>query len=155
MPVWLNIELESILQLILALFLGVLIGVERNLARKWAGMRTFGLVSLGAALFSMISIDAGKVLNGSFAAAVFDPTRIAAQIVTGVGFIGAGIMFFSGTKMRGITTAAGLWIAAAIGMAVGFRFYVLAVVATFLTLIVFYFLWSVEENVVRRLAKDD
>ncbi|MDP3710707.1 MAG: MgtC/SapB family protein [bacterium] len=139
-----NLELFG--QLALATFLGALIGLERSLARKEAGMRTFAVVSLGSALFSIVSIHALKNLpvNGL---AQFDPTRIAAQIVTGVGFIGAGVVIFAQSKLQGVTTAAGLWLSAAIGMAVGFKFYAASIFTTFLALLVFAVLWYVEHRI--------
>ena len=81
----------------------------------------------------------------------FDPTRIAAQIVTGVGFIGAGIIIFEQAKLRGVTTAAGLWLSAAIGMAVGFHMYAVAIFATLLALLILVILWMLEERVIEKL----
>lgn len=142
-------EAEYLGQLILALVLGALVGVERELAKKTAGMRTYALVSLGSALFSIISIHALE-FNSGISAINFDPTRIAAQIVVGVGFIGGGLIIFDRTKITGVTTAAGLWIAAAIGMAVGFRFYYLSVAASALAIFIFIILWSFEEKVIKK-----
>lgn len=138
-------------QLALALLLGTAIGIERELAKKKAGMRTFGLVALGSCLFSLISTNALRYI-GDTLIINFDPTRIAAQIVVGMGFLGAGIIIFDSSKLRGVTTAAGLWIAAAIGMAVGFKFYAVAVFTTVLVLLVFVLLWLVEESLIQRLA---
>lgn len=147
-------NLEMFKQLFLALLLGIMIGIERELAKKKAGMRTFGLVSLGSCLFSIISLNALKFIGGAVAVGAlnFDPTRIAAQIVVGIGFLGAGIIIFDSSKLRGVTTAAGLWVAAAIGMAVGYKFYAVAVFTTILVLIVFVILWMVEERLVKLLA---
>lgn len=147
-------NIEMFKQLFLALLLGTLIGVERELAKKKAGMRTFGIVSMGSCLFSLISINALTFIGGAEAIAAinFDPTRIAAQIVVGMGFLGAGIIIFDSSKLRGVTTAAGLWIAAAIGMAVGFKFYAVAIFTTILVLVVFVVLWMVEEKLVQALA---
>ncbi|MEK9186638.1 MAG: MgtC/SapB family protein, partial [Patescibacteria group bacterium] len=124
-------NLEIFGQLLLATLLGSLIGLERKLARKGAGIRTFALVSLGACLFSLISILMGKSFSsiGSF-----DPSRIASQVVVGLGFIGAGMIIFEKSRgVRGLTTAAGMWVSGAIGMAVAFKFYSLAIFATILT----------------------
>lgn len=143
-------NLEFFSQLFLAALLGALVGVERELSRKTAGMRTFALVSLGAAIFSIISHSAWQWTG--VIALNFDPTRIAAQIITGVGFIGAGLIIFNESKLQGVTTAAGLWVAAAIGMAVGFKFYAIAVFASFLTLFIFVFLWTVEEKLLKHFA---
>jgi len=118
-------------QLLLASALGAAVGLERELHGRPAGLRTHILLSLGAALFGMISrgITAPNV----------DPTRIAAQVVTGIGFIGAGTIIHLGGTVRGLTTAASIWTTAAIGLAVGLdrRYWVMAIVATvlaFLTL---------------------
>lgn len=135
-------------QLVLAALLGALLGIEREMAKKTAGMRTFALVALGSALFSIISIHP-FLMNGIVATGV-DLTHIAAQIVTGVGFIGAGLIFFDKTGVSGITTAAGLWLAAAIGMSVGFGFYLLAIFATSLALFIFVVLWQVEERMFKK-----
>src|SRR3989344_3961118 len=133
-----NPNTEFLGQLLLAAFLGALVGIERELAKKEVGMRTFAFVSLGSALFSIISIHALEFIPFS-GIITFDPTRIAAQIVTGVGFIGAGVIIFNQSKLQGVTTAAGFWLAAAIGMAVGFGFYLLSIFATALSLIVLAF----------------
>lgn len=150
-----NIEnMEMFGQLALALLLGTAIGIERELAKKKAGMRTFGLVSLGSCLFSLISSDALSHIGGASAVGAlnFDPTRIAAQIVVGIGFLGAGIIIFDSSKLRGVTTAAGLWVAAAIGMAVGYKFYAVAIFTTILVLAVLVILWTVEEKLVETMA---
>ena len=94
-------------------------------------MRTFALVSMGSAIFTIMSVHS---LNES----------IAGQIVTGVGFIGAGVIIFDHTRLRGITTAAGLWVSAAVGMTVGFQMYGMAVFASVLALLTFIFFWSLE-----------
>lgn len=138
-------------QLLLAAFLGALVGIERELAKKTAGMRTFAFVSLGSALFSIISIHALE-WSGAAGAINFDPTRIAAQIVTGVGFIGAGLIIFSDAKLQGVTTASGLWLVSAIGMAIGFRFYLIGTFTAFVAILIFTFLWSVEEKVLKKYA---
>ena len=134
-------------QLILAAFLGLAIGTERSIvAQQRAGMRTFALVSLGACMF---------VLGGSFIDAQhlgivnFDPARMAAAIVQGIGFIGAGLIFMRGDSVHGITTAAGLWVSAGIGILVGFHMYALAVFAAALTLGIFFVMWYVEQMIKR------
>lgn len=143
------LNLKLLGQLVLSVILGSSIGIERRLAKKEIGMRTFAIVALGSTLFSIISIHALKFVDTGLIAG-FDPTRIAAQIVTGVGFIGAGIVIFSHSRLSGVTTASGLWLAAAIGMAVGFEFYAMAIFATMLTLIVFVLFWFIEEKIVAR-----
>ncbi len=143
-------DFEIFGQLALAAFLGALIGIERKIAGKGAGMRTFALVAMGSALFSIVSVNALKFIEGADVIN-FDPTRIAAQIVTGVGFIGAGIIIFSQSKLRGVTTAAGLWLASAIGLAVGFKFFAAAIFATVIAIFILTFLWIFEERFIERL----
>lgn len=136
-------------QLVLAAFLGALLGIEREAARKTAGMRTFALVATGSALFSIVSLHP-FLTYGTTVVAGANLTQIASQIVTGVGFIGAGIIFSGKSGVSGITTAAGLWLAAAIGMSVGFGFYLLSVFATSLALFIFVVLWWVEEKLFKK-----
>ncbi len=131
-------------QLLLALILGAAIGVEREVAHKSAGMRTHALVALGSALFTIIS--------QSLVGPTIDPTRIAAQIVTGIGFLGAGMIVFDQSRVKGLTTAAGVWTAAAIGMAVGFNLNALAIFASILTILVFVVLWPIERRVVKKFS---
>ena len=138
------------LQLILATLLGSLLGVERSLAHKTAGMRTYALVSLGAALFVIISQN---VLAGLPNGITFDPLRMAAQVVTGIGFLGAGLIFFNQEKLQGLTTAAGLWVAAGIGMAVGFGQNTIALFTTAITLLVFTSFWYVERKIEETFEK--
>ena len=118
-----------VLRLVVAAGLGGAVGLERELRERQAGLRTHLVVCLGAALFTLVSaygfrdvVEQGRV--------VVDPTRIAAQIVSGIGFLGAGAIIRQGLSVRGLTTAATLWLVAAIGMAVGAGFYTGAVVAT-------------------------
>jgi putative Mg2+ transporter-C (MgtC) family protein len=132
------------LQLILALLLGMVLGVQRTLSGKNAGMRTYSLVSMGCALLVIIA----QTVIASYPAKVnFDPLSLAGSVMQGIGFLGAGLIIFHGTKVNGLTTAAGIWISAAIGLAVGYQMYVIAVFATILTLIVFTLLWAFEEKV--------
>lgn len=111
----------------LAATLGVVLGLERQFSGKDAGPRTYALVASGSALFTILSIEA---FEGS------DTARVAAQIVTGIGFLGAGIIFRQGANITGLTTAAGLWTVAAVGMAVGTEFWGLAIVTTLVVLLV-------------------
>jgi putative Mg2+ transporter-C (MgtC) family protein len=136
--------LDIIIKLLVALVFGLLLGVERVWAGKIAGMRTYALVSMGSALFIIISseiVDLYSSIGG------IDPTRIASQIIVGVGFLGTGLIFTKGTKLMGLTTATGLWVAAGIGMAVGFGLYGTAIVATLLTLFTFTVLWFLEQKI--------
>ena len=114
-------------RVLIAAVLGVVLGLERQFSGKDAGPRTYALVASGAALFTVLSIEA-------FPGA--DTSRVAAQIVTGIGFLGAGIIFRQGANVTGLTTAAGLWSVAAIGMAVGTSFWGLAIVASVIILAV-------------------
>ena len=126
-------EYEMIIRLVIALFLGALIGIERVHAGKSAGIRTLGLVSLGSALFIVVS----ELVLNNYGAVDADPLRVAAQIVTGIGFLGAGMIIFKEDHISNLTTAAGVWVAAAIGVATGFGLYALAVAVTTLVIITF------------------
>jgi putative Mg2+ transporter-C (MgtC) family protein len=122
---------EIMLRVGLAAVLGGAIGFERELREREAGLRTHLLVSVGAALFTLVSAYAWTDWRFSTEEGlVFDPTRIAAQIVTGIGFLGAGAIMRQGLNIRGLTTAAGLWVVAAIGMAVGAGYYAGALLGT-------------------------
>jgi putative Mg2+ transporter-C (MgtC) family protein len=116
----------TLLRVGVAAALGGAIGLERELDEKAAGLRTHMLVSTGAALFTL----AGAYGFGGFPGRSVDPSRVAAQIVTGIGFLGAGVIFRQGFTVRGLTTAASLWVVAAIGMASGIGFWKGAVLAT-------------------------
>ena len=122
------VELEMVLRILLAMALGAIIGFQRGKAEKPAGMRDLILISAGSALFTVVSIY-------GFGA---DPARVAAGIVTGIGFLGAGAIIRRGEGgvVRGLTTAATIWITAGIGLAAGAGMYIIAAVATFLVLVV-------------------
>ncbi|MCU0660644.1 MAG: MgtC/SapB family protein [Candidatus Pacebacteria bacterium] len=135
------------LKLCAAVGFGMLIGLERFVVKKPAGMRTYALVSMGAALFVIIS-ELVYVKYGITAGANgFDPLRLAAQVVLGVGFLGAGMIVLQDNRVTGLTTASGLWVAAAIGTAAGFGFFSLSAIATVLTLVIFMFFWGIEERI--------
>jgi putative Mg2+ transporter-C (MgtC) family protein len=119
----------TLARLAVATALGAAIGLERELDEKSAGLRTHMLVSLGSALFTLVSAYGFSEFIGKDHVS-FDPSRIAAQIVTGIGFLGAGVIFRSGFNVRGLTTAASLWLVAAIGMASGAGYWQGAVIAT-------------------------
>ncbi|MFV1969438.1 MAG: MgtC/SapB family protein [Acidimicrobiia bacterium] len=114
-------------RVLIAAVLGVILGLERQRSNKDAGLRTYALVAAGSALFTVLSIE-------GFEAA--DTSRVAAQIVTGIGFLGAGLIFRQGANVQGLTTAAGLWSVAAIGMAAGTGLWGLAIVVTVIVLLV-------------------
>lgn len=136
-------NLEPFIRLFVAMILGSLIGSERAIAGKVAGMRTHALVSMGSALFVIISMIISQEFKGL---TNFDPLRVAAHIIVGVGFIGGGTIYISNKKLSGITTAAGLWVAAGIGMAAGFGLYVLSMIVTILTLFIFIILLFIEKK---------
>jgi putative Mg2+ transporter-C (MgtC) family protein len=126
----------------LAALLGGVIGAERERTGKWAGLRTHMLIAVGSALLTDISVLVGlRYAQGSNA---WDPGRIAAQIVSGVGFIGAGTIIQSRGAVQGLTTAAGLWVASAIGIAVGAGFYAEAILTTVALLLILTVLRPVE-----------
>ena len=123
-------DIELLLRLLLACLLGGAVGLEREVSGQGAGFRTHILVALGACLFTVVSAYAfGPFVSGS-GALRYDPTRIAAQVVSGVGFLGGGAILRSGTGIRGLTTAASLWVVAAIGLAAGAGAYGAAGVST-------------------------
>jgi putative Mg2+ transporter-C (MgtC) family protein len=127
---------EALLRLVIAAALGGAIGLERELRDHEAGFRTHLLVSLGACVFTLVSAYAWTDWTFSTQqGVVFDPTRIAAQIVTGIGFLGAGAIIVRGISVRGLTTAATLWVVAAIGMAAGTGYYVVGIGAAVLVLV--------------------
>ncbi len=122
----LNWELSA--RLLVAALLGALVGWERERAQRPAGLRTYMLVAFGSSLFTVLSLEA----FGPQA----DPARLAANIVVGIGFLGAGTIFREGEVVRGLTTAAGLWAVAAIGMAAGVGQYLLAAISTVIVLVI-------------------
>ena len=122
-------DLAFMLKLALAVALGAIVGFEREFDDEPAGVRTHILVILGSTLFTILSMD----FFGTS-----DPSRVAAGIVTGIGFIGAGAIFRAENKVKGITTAASLWVIAAIGMAVGLGFYIAAKVTALLVFAVLF-----------------
>lgn len=128
--------METFIQLALATLLGGLVGLEREYNRKEAGLRTFALVSLGAAFFTIVAYSSLGLFFKEPPVG-FDPTRIIGQIVLGVGFLGAGLIIFRESRVEGLTTAAGLWVAAAVGSAVGVKLYELAIFTTILVVVVF------------------
>lgn len=131
-------EVELFLLLLLAAVLGGAVGAQREIHGAPAGMRTHILVAFGSAMFTIISAEAvfGLVAyTGDSGAAAIDPTRIAAQVVAGIGFLGAGAIIKDGTTIRGLTTAASLWTVAAIGMAVGARELYVAVGGTVIIIV--------------------
>jgi putative Mg2+ transporter-C (MgtC) family protein len=129
---------DAILRLALAAALGGAIGLEREYHNKPAGLRTNMHIALGYALFSILSVELG--------AGAGSPDRVAAQVVTGIGFLGAGAILRSGENIHGLTTAATIWVNAAIGMAAGLGSYIVAAGASALTLIVLAILPPIERR---------
>ena len=140
--------LQIFFQILLSAVLGMAIGAEREHRHKSAGLRTYTLVAIGSALFTILSLYgfSGTEAKG------FDPSRIASQVVVGIGFIGTGIVILRENKIEGLTTAAGLWVTAAVGMAVGLGFYLIAIFTTILILAVFVALTHLKKEI---LFKDE
>ncbi len=126
-------ELDVVLRLLMAAMVGAIVGLDRERAHKWAGIRTMLLVCLGAALFTIVSMFGFGGLDGS--GQVVDPGRLAAGIVVGIGFLGAGVILHSEKGVIGLTTAAAVWAIAAVGVAIGCGLYLVAVVAAGLILV--------------------
>jgi len=139
----------EVIKLVLAVILGGLIGLEREYRRKPAGLKTYSLVALGATLFTLIGASLFSQYQGVEGVS-YDPSRIIASIVAGIGFIGGGLIIRRQFTVEGLTTAAGLWIAAALGVAIGVGLYFLSIVATILSLFILHFLRSIEDSFLRK-----
>ncbi len=133
------------IRLVLAAILGGVIGIEREIRDKPAGLRTNILICVGSTLFMSLSTRVAQLLGG-------DPTRIAAQIISGIGFLGAGAVLHSHGFVLGLTTAATIWVVAGVGMALGSGMYWVAVFATAMSLVTLYFLSFVEDRIQGRRA---
>jgi putative Mg2+ transporter-C (MgtC) family protein len=142
----LTLQLDLAFRMLVAAVLGAAIGLEREIHEHPAGMRTHLLVSLGSAIFTVLSIYGFEGVGQGNVAPTVDPTRIAAQIVSGIGFLGAGAILKYGTSIRGLTTAASLWTTAAIGMAAGAGEWLIAAVGTFIVVVS---LWPLNALVAR------
>lgn len=132
---------QIILQLVLAVVLGGLVGLEREYRQRAAGIKTYTLVCLASALFTILSREA---FDAFWIRTSFDPSRIIACILIGIGFIGAGVIFKRPEKIEGITTAAGLWITTAIGISVGCGWYVISILTTIIVIILLFILRRVD-----------
>lgn len=130
-----SLTTECLLRIAAAAVLGGLIGLEREYRAKDAGMRTHFLVALGSALFMIVSQYGFRDVLAAYEKVNLDPSRIASQVVTGIGFVGAGLIIFQRSVIRGLTTAAGLWVTAAIGLTCGAGLYALAAATTALVLL--------------------
>lgn len=138
-------DLEAIGRIGLALLAGAAIGLEREQRDKPAGLRTYALVCEGAALFMVASIMLGDQVRAT-GQTMYDPSRIGSTIVQGIGFLAGGVILTSGGRIRGLTTAAGIWVTASVGLLIGAGLYVVAFAGTAATLLVLVVLRSVERR---------
>lgn len=134
---------EVFFKLLLATLCGSLIGLEREIKKKGAGLQTYSLVCLGSSLFSIITFSLSRLK-------IVDPSLIIMAIAVGMGFIGAGAIFRGESQVTGLTTAAGLWATAAIGLAIGASFYFLALFSTLLVLLILAGFGYLEEKVFKK-----
>ena len=148
-------DLTIVIRVLSALLLGFAIGLEREITNKYAGLRTNILVCLGACIFTIISIYGfPEVSVTGDELGTRDTARVAAQVVTGIGFIGAGTVFRHGATVFGLTTAATLWVSAAIGMACGAGMYTLAILSTIFSIIVLVSVRLFERKILVSSAKN-
>ena len=136
---------EIIYQLILSVILGSLLGLERRYKKREAGPQTYSLVALGTCLFTIVALEMSKAFPGNF-----DVLRVIQAVAIGIGFIGGGVIFQQSSSVIGLTTAAGLWVASAVGVAVGFGLCSIAIIATVLSLVVFIGFGFLEVKVFKR-----
>lgn len=146
----LDTNLIILFRITLAVVLAFIPGMERELTGKFAGLRTHILVCLGACVFTILSIYGFKMHEAAGIVGTNDPARIGAQVITGIGFIGAGTVMRSGGNVLGITTAATLWVCAAIGMSCGCGEYGTAIIAAIATLIVLILIRKLEKNILSK-----
>ena len=135
---------QVVLRLVLSAFLSGLVGLERQVHRRAAGLRTHILVSVGSTLIMLTSLYIFDIYKDKV---LTDPSRIASGIITGIGFLGAGTIIRYGEEIKGLTTAASLWVVAAVGMAVGCGFYVAAAATTGIVLLVLLLLRQIEGKI--------
>lgn len=135
---------EICLRLAVAVVLGLIVGAERLFVHKDAGMKTHALVAMGAAVFVLISEELVRKYIGFPG---LNPTMMPAQIILGVGFLGAGSIMLDGSRLKGLTTAGGLWVTAGIGMAAGLGFYGIALITTLLVLLVLTLVYILEKPI--------
>jgi len=141
---------EMVLRLVVAVGLGLIVGAERLLVHKDAGMKTHALVSLGSAVFVLIS---EALVQRYISLPGLNPVMIPSEIIVGIGFLGAGSIMLAGSRLRGLTTAGGLWVTAGIGMASGFGFYSLALIVTVLVLLILT-LVNILEKPIRKISEE-
>ncbi|MBR5670390.1 MAG: MgtC/SapB family protein [Bacteroidales bacterium] len=145
-----SLSYELIIRILVGGALGGIIGIEREKRAKEAGFRTHFLVALGSTLISVISAYGYDKVADLIPIARYDPSRLAAQIVSGIGFIGAGLIIFQKNVIHGLTTAAGLWVTAAIGIACGVGHYDLAIITTIMVLIALELVMVVDQKLNKR-----
>jgi len=146
-------DIDVVVRLVMATFLGAIVGLERGIQGKDAGFKTYALVCLGSALMMIISVDIYAIYKGM---AIVDPSRIAAQVVTGVGFLGAGAIIRSRQgSVKGLTTAAGIWAICGVGLACGLGLFKEAIVGTLLVLIILVLFSKVEQRTIRSKKGDE
>jgi putative Mg2+ transporter-C (MgtC) family protein len=144
---------EMILRLVLGALLGGIIGFERYTHGRPAGFRTHIIVCVASVLIMMVSVDSHYLTQQNPDYIRIDPSRIAAGAITGIGFLGAGVIIKTGFIVQGLTTAACLWIVSAIGLAVGVGLYLPGIIATFITMIALWFLRGIEHKMEKRVFK--
>lgn len=143
-----GLEAHMAVSVVLATLLGGLLGLERSIAGKSAGMRTYALVSLGSCLFVVVGVIVSIVFSAQFSG--INPLQLASSVIVGIGFIGSGLAVMrSGESHVELTTASGIWVVAGVGVACGFGLYLLAIVSTILAVAVFSLLLRLE-NVIRK-----
>lgn len=140
---------DLILKLILSAIIGGIIGLEREMAEKPAGVRTNSLICLGSTLIMIVSI----YVHQNYGTQGADPARIAAHVIAGIGFIGAGVILQSRGSVRGLTTAATIWAVAGIGLAIGCGFYAAALVSACIILIVLLIIGRIEKIIIKKENK--
>lgn len=141
-------QLEPFLQLLLATFLGSLIGLEREYKRKEAGLKTFSLVSLGACFFTVIAVYLSSPSSSLAAFVQVDPIRVIQAVAIGISFIGSGVIIYHKFQIEGLTTAAALWSTAAIGIGIGVGLYFLAILVSLLTILILAGFRILEEKII-------
>jgi len=144
-------QLQPFLQILLAALLGGIIGIEREYRKKQAGLKTFSLLAVGSCLFTLVSIEFSTL--GGYPQTQVDLTRVIQAVATGVGFIGAGLIIFRQFQVEGITTAAGLWVTSAIGIAVGAGAYFLAILVALFTVLILAGFRLIEEKAFGKFSR--
>lgn len=136
-----EISIDVIIKIILSIIFGGLVGLERELKQKPVGLRTNILICIGSTVFMIIGLNIAKTYSGNT-----DPLRVAAQIITGIGFLGAGSIIRSHGEVRGLTTAASIWVVAGIGLAIGNGYYLLAGLITLSVMFVLHLVQYIEKR---------